>query len=274
MVYEGFQLDLGSYTTPYEDACKTNAASPTCTQYVTGKLSAISTEAMSRKQNTFDKTYIDLQRTMDMDHNATSYGIRNQDMLTMKKFISDYNNQIQTDTDYNESMSKRQFEINEYFYYNKLDTLFFLQVFFIVGLIMAMVLYGNRVGYLSTRQAGMATLILTLLVVIVGVTRYFYTTRTRDHRLWHRRYFGSEEDDKGPLLKCPDTAPGPAGSPLPAITVDLNAIFAKNTTQCGSDAYKKTKKWVKELNDETIKFQQATSDKPLDLGLLPESCSA
>jgi hypothetical protein len=274
MVYEAFQtVDPTTYVTPFETACST--AGDACKTYVTGRVSQVQKEATDRKQASFDKSYIDLQRTMDMDHNAVGYGIRNQDMLTLQNFIQNYNEQKATDLQYNKDISKRQFEINEYFYYNKLDTLFFLQVFFIVGLIMAIILYGSRTGFLTTRQSGMATLILTLLVVIVGLSRYFYTTRTRDHRLWHRRYFGSEDEESKPLLQCPGQADSPAGSPLPSITLDVNAILSEKTTKYGSKTYCTTKEWLNKLNDETIAYQLYNSGSDASaLVPTPDSCSA
>ncbi len=133
-------------------------------------------------------------------------------------------------------LSKRQFQINEYHYNNKLEFLFFLQLLFISVLVMAILVYMNRNGMLTTSATAVATMALALIVVAVGVSRYFYTRQTRDRHLWNRRYFANETAPDVSLF--PATCPGPSS----AITINMDAIVDPRTSQCAveaNDAFKK-----------------------------------
>jgi hypothetical protein len=273
MRYEGFQ----AVTSSFEEACGTGGtayASQPCTNYVNARMTEIGEEAANRKQNTFTKTFTDFQRTVDMDHQAVYSGVRNANLKNVASYIKDHNNSVRTTVNHDKDMSKRQFEINEYYYNNKLDTLFFLQVFLISTLTMAIILYMNKKGYLTTPMTGLLTLLLTVIVVIVGVTRYFYTTRTRDRRLWHKRYFQTEGEPKPDLLSCPVSGPtsGPTAYPI----LNLNAILDENTTQCYADMKKTLNEWndalAQEAENQILGKGGVKSIWGSPSASLPESC--
>ncbi len=206
-----FSQDLRKNTGDYAD-------------FVNSRVNQMSDEAFNRKRTAFQKAQIDLARYMDMEHNANSYKIRNADVERLQRTIKDQNDTLLTKLTNDKDNSKRQFEINEYFYYNKLETLFFLQLFFISALVMAIIVHFQKVGTLDGRLAGILTTILLAIVIITGVTRYFYTSRTRDKRLWHRRRFEPPSDlpVEGPL-KC-------EGNNL---VLDVDKVLPKGLTQCG-----------------------------------------
>lgn len=192
--------------------------------FVNDRVTSMSDEAFNRKRTAFQKAQIDLARYMDMEHNANNYKIRNADVERLQRVIKDQNESLKTKLVNDKDNGKRQFEINEYYYYNKLETLFFLQLFFISALIMAIIVHFQKVGTLNGQLAGILTTVLLAIVVIVGVTRYFYTSRTRDKRLWHRRRFEPPTDIpvEGPL-KC-------EGNNL---VFDMDKVLPAGATQCG-----------------------------------------
>lgn len=247
MLVEQFQTQQSSF----QAACGANPTLPACQEFVTQRIAEITNDAGLRKQNALETTYEYLYRTADMDQTSAAFAARSNNIQTVKDFIQSYNEQLSNTNKYDEQASKRQFEINEYYYHNKLETLFFLQLFFISGLIMAILIYLNNRGFLTTMMTGTATLLLFLMVLFVGVTRYFYTKRTRDNRLWHRRYFGTEGEAAPDLLKCP--GPSVSGD----VAVNINAIIDPKITQCGAEITKQQEDWATRANQEAQNYIEA-----------------
>ena len=150
-------------------------------------------ESYNRKRTTFQKAHIDLARYMDMEHNSDFYKARSGDVDRLTDAIGANNNRIQQELARDKDISRRQFEINDWYNYNKLETLFFLQLFFMASLVMAIVIFLQKNGTLTTQLASLITLIVVGGLIITGVYRWKYTNTWRDGRLWHRRVFPKEE---------------------------------------------------------------------------------
>ncbi len=194
-------------------------------QFVNDRVNQMLDETAARKRTAFQKAQIDLSRYMDMDHNAGFYKSRNADVERLQSAIIKNNERIAQQVSLDKDISRRQFEINEYFYHNKLETLFFLQLFFMAALSMAIIVYGQKMSIIGTRLAGLLAVILVAIVVVVGVARYYYTERTRDHRLWHKRYFAAQKPLE-PVARCGD------GS-VPEF--NLNTVVGEGVTQCADE---------------------------------------
>ncbi len=218
--------------------------------FVNERVDQMTNEAFHRKRTAFQKAQIDLSRYMDMDHNANFYRTRNADLERVQQAIDDNNNRIASQIGADKDNSKRQYEINEYFYHNKLETLFFLQLFFISMLAMAIVLYLQKTNFLTGTMAGLLTVLIILVVLITGVYRYTYTSQTRDKRLWHRRYFPEEAPTPPSALKC-----GPNGQ----IEFDLNRIIPVGVTQCGEEAVLNTARAMESMGKEMENHQLGVS---------------
>jgi hypothetical protein len=214
--------------------------------FVNDRVSEMTDEAFHRKRTAFQKAHIDLGRYMDLDHNANYYKARNADVERIQGAITQNNSRIANQLGSDKDNSKRQFEINEYFYYNKLETLFFLQLFFISMLVLAVVLYGQKTNLITTKMAGLLTVLLLLVVLITGVYRYIYTNRTRDKRLWHRRYFPDEEAVQGPPLKCNNGV----------VEFDINSIIPESVTRCGSEMAQNLERAFESQTSEMLAYQQ------------------
>jgi hypothetical protein len=230
--------------------------------FVNERVDQMTNEAFHRKRTAFQKAQIDLSRYMDMDHNANFYRTRNADLERVQKAIDDNNNRIASQVGSDKDNSKRQYEINEYFYHNKLETLFFLQLFFISTLAMAIVLYLQKTNLLTGTMAGLLTVLIILVVLVTGVYRYTYTSQTRDKRLWHRRYFPEESPVAKSALKC-----GPNGQ----VEFDLNQIIPEAVTRCGEEAVINTQKAMASMESEMLGYQQGTASIK---SKLTDSCGA
>jgi hypothetical protein len=213
--------------------------------YVNSRVDQLSNEVFNRKRTAFQKAHIDLGRYMDMDHNANYYKARSGDVDRLTNAMSSNNARIAQGLLRDKDVSRRQFEINEWYNYNKLETLFFLQVFFISSLSMAIIIYLQKNSAITNALASLLTGILLLIIVGVGLYRYFYTTRTRDQRLWHRRDFGTADKPK-PASKCA------SGGDL---EFNINSIIPEDLTQCADEVEQNFDKWQSSLEKEMLAYQ-------------------
>ncbi len=97
--------------------------------------------------------------------------------------------------------TRRQFEINEYYYNKKLDTLFMLQIAYIALLICALPIAGLVMGGMTAGTALVWVTVVGVFTAGVILYRWYYTRYVRDRNFWSRRYFSS---------------PTPAAHPVPA----------------------------------------------------------
>jgi len=229
-------------------------------KFVQSRIDNISSDIFNRKRTAFQKAHIDLGRYMDMDHNANFYKTRSSDVDRLADEISVNNQRILQELERDKDVSKRQFEINEWYNYNKLETLFFLQLFFISTLCMVVIIYGQKNNMITPQIAGIATSLLALIVVGTGLYRWKYTKQTRDPRLWHRRDFGHikavvEKD------KCGSEAP---------TTFDLNKYLPEAATVCADQVYTQASsrfnKWQTALQNEIADYQQGSNVKSVNAG--------
>jgi hypothetical protein len=175
--------------------------------YVNDRINSMTQEVSSTKDNAFKKAQIDLSRYMDMDHNANFYRVRNNDVDRLTQTIASNNAAVSEGILADKQNSKRQFEINEWYNNNKLETLFFLQLFFVASLIMIILVSLHKRGTISGPIAATVSAIIAVIVGIIGVWRYMYTEQARDPRLWNRRKFGKVGPP--PAKKAPDCPSDP-----------------------------------------------------------------
>jgi len=219
-------------------------------QYVNQRIGQMTDEVFNRKRTAFQKAQIDLGRYMDMDHNAGYYKTRSKDVVTLTDMMDEANQKVMANVQHDKQLSKRQFEINDWANANKLETLFFLQVFFCVSLLMAAIIYAKNTGLVTATFASFMTGVLVIFVAGLGYYRYYYTANTRDTRLWNRRYFGKATPPK-PAVKC-----DPSGN------ADFNMadFLPEEITKCASQQAGRFNAWQDNLQNEILNYQQTGQD--------------
>ena len=220
--------------------------------YVQTRVDEMGEEVFAQKRAAFQKAQIDLGRYMDMDHNANFYKTRSADVNRLVDNIEDNNKRLLQNIQYDKDITRRQFEINEWHNYNKLETLFFLQVFFIASLTGAVIVFLEKNSLITNGLASILYIILAVITIGVGVGRYFYTQRTRDTRLWHRRRFP----------EAAATKPAPRCDKDGNIKLDLNSIIPKAATECADDAGRRFEKWQETLQQEILNYQSSGGATP------------
>ena len=217
--------------------------------YVQERVDEITDDVMGQKASAFRKAEVDLARYMDMEHNANYYKIRNGDVDRLTSAIKSSNDGAVNQKAFDKDITKRQFEINEWQNYNKLETLFFLQVFFMAILAAAIIGYLQKNLFVTSSFAGLLLAILVMGVAAIGIYRYVYTNGgTRDPRSWHRRYFGEPGAGASPPVRCD------AGG---NVVVDATKILPGVTAaaQCADNATQRLSQFSDQISDEMLKYQ-------------------
>jgi hypothetical protein len=214
------------------------------------RIATLLNEVGDRKRTAYQKADIDMKRYMDMEHNANYYQLRNSDVQNLQTTMEQHNRQVVNAAAFDRDISKRQFEINEFYYYKKLDMLFYLQLVFIAVLLGAVLVYMQKVGIITTQFATLLTILLIASVIITGISRYYYNRRIRDHRLWHKRYFDKE---------LPTGLESPLTCHNGEVAFDVDKILPSGTSQCaasiGTQVDSKFTQWNNDLQNEISAYQ-------------------
>jgi hypothetical protein len=188
---------------------------------ISSKLKKIQDDTLNTKRNAFSNLYNDLGRHFDMENNAINSSTRNDDLVKLNQYNLDL---IQAKTDmikYNKDLSRRQVEINDWYYQDKLETLFFMQMFFMTLLSLSIIFYFQKAHFINSSFAAVLTFVLLLIVTITGLYRYTYTSTYRDSRWWYKRRFAKPiYVEQPPKCGCVDDPFVPKKTKCPAKQLD------------------------------------------------------
>lgn len=167
-------------------------------QFLTDKSGQVMTEVIDTKRASFVKTAGDMARQFDMDHNSLATLARSNDLATMQDHIITEQNAEEGAKKSNEDLTRRQVEINNWYYENKRETLFTLQLVLLTMLTVTIFLALANMGFVS--KDGSDYLMLFVIVVAAGtwLYRWYYTRYIRDGRYWSRRSFQEDGKYKSP----------------------------------------------------------------------------
>jgi len=140
------------------------------------------------------------------DNNVTSaayYVARTRDLTDFAKDVDDMMvNQLNA-TDINAGLANRQHEINDWSNFNKLDTLYIMQILFVslsfVG-ILAYLLSIDAIGHPLFAFLSFSTAAVSVLMLIF---RWRYTNVARYGRYWHKARFPTQPN-KFAAPVCPN----------------------------------------------------------------------
>lgn len=174
-------------------------------------------DILKDREGTFQKTFVDANRNNSIQHSLFFYQQRNRDLQNMGDLLKNQNEAAIGTTKFNNQLANRQYEINEWAYNNKLDTLFVFQILFVTLLLTASLAYIHRMGFLSNTLLGVFTGIVLFVDIAILLYRYQYTKVTRNQRYWNKRQFDTKDLPQAPGSICPpgeeSTESQPADAP-------------------------------------------------------------
>jgi hypothetical protein len=179
-------------------------------------------DILKDREGTFQKTFTDVQRNNAVQHSLFFYQQRNRDLDSLGKSIQNQNEAAIGTTRFNNQLATRQYEINQWSYENKMETLFVFQILFVTILVASGLAYLHSSGLLSMTILGILIGILLVIDIAVLMNRFRYTQKVRDKRYWNKRQFEKKSIPQGsgssvcPPGEEPVTESQPGQAPPPS----------------------------------------------------------
>lgn len=166
-------------------------------------------EIIDTKRASFVKVADDMARQMDMDHNSRATLMRTADLNGVHGYIQ-HQQQAQMDSiRYNDDLTRRQVEINNWYYENKRETLFVLQLVLLVVLFVTIILVLVAQEFIAVAAGNYLITIILLVGTGVWLYRWYFTKYVRDPVLWNRRQFSEDGNHASATTKyCVDIGDG------------------------------------------------------------------
>jgi hypothetical protein len=168
-----------------------NAPSSTLTEILRANQADTIKGVLDDKSTAFADTYTSLDNVGNNYQIAYFY---NKQTDRLKNVLSDVANKGQenvTIANKNIALDTRNAEIKEWYFNNKLDTLFVFQLLFISLCLLAVISYLQKVGIFGVGFFGMLVGVLIIVLILVIANRAIYTEKVRDKRYWTKRGFTS-----------------------------------------------------------------------------------
>lgn len=180
-------------------------------------------DAITSVQNVKQQQFSDMtDQVIGADNSITSaayYLARTNDLKEMATDIDEVAAKQLKVSDINSDLTERQYEINEWSNFNKLDTLYFMQVLFICLTFLSFIIFLKSNNFISHYLFSLLSFLSAAVAIFCLITRARYTHVVRDPRYWHKARFPTQPDPF-PLtgsLRCPGTpAPAPVIPPPPS----------------------------------------------------------
>jgi hypothetical protein len=193
---------------------------------------------LTQKQNAFEQVATDMARTNDMTANLKLYQNRTADATHLASEIAKNNAMIRDQIHRDKDVTKRQFEINEWYSYKKQETAGMLMGVAIALGLLLLSLIGMKLGFLTSTAFSAISTILIVFIFGWVYWRASYNGIERDPMLWHRRRFT-------PPKPAPE-ATTCVGS-LPTFNVDLG---------CATELEHKFQDLLQSTTTELTQFQE------------------
>lgn len=161
-------------------------------EYIQNRTQKILGEVTDSKRAAFQKISSDMARMMDMDHNSLAALVRSEDVASMQEHILQEQEKLYGSAKYNQDLTRRQVEINNWYYENKRETLFVLQLILLLVLIAVILIIAQNYGFLNEAAVNWSLSGLFVTGIIVWLYRWYYTAYVRDPRFWSRRSFSGD----------------------------------------------------------------------------------
>lgn len=207
--------------------------------YVSQNQSSLVNSATSQRDNTFQKLYGDMTNASNTQNNIYYYYVRNKDLDTVQQQLMNITKYDADSIINDKDLAQRQYEINQWAYGNKMDTLFIFQMILIGLVLVAPLLYFSRGGFIPTSVLTGTAVLLTAIITLTIAVRAQYTIFSRDQKYWNRKQFDRQGGPPIPVANACTVATaggsaaaatsGPTGSNI-TLDTDLNNLFAAESS--------------------------------------------
>lgn len=180
---------------------------------------------LNDREATFQKTHTDAVRNNAIQNSLLFYQQRNRDLDDLGATLKGQNVAAIQTASYNADLATRQYEVNEWSYNNKLDTLFVFQILFVTLLLCAILTYLHKSGFFSAAFLGLVVGIFLFVDILIIANRATYTDKTRNRRFWNKKNYPGYNlaTGAGPSV-CPSTTTATDSQPETVTTATSSSL--------------------------------------------------
>ena len=176
--------------------------SSTLSAYIGTNRDALVNDVLSQRSDAFNKVYSDSVSASNTQNSIMYYLTRNQDFNNMQKELLNRSEYDAQSVVHDKDLAQRQYEINEWSYGNKRDTLFILQMILVALLLLSPLLYFSRQGIVPSSVLTGVGVLFAIIIALTIAVRAQYTIYSRDQRYWNRRQFDKKGGPPIPTPSC------------------------------------------------------------------------
>jgi hypothetical protein len=147
-------------------------------------------EVANTLANSFGQSLGRAVQVSDEFNMMSNYKAQSNNLLTAVTTIgSSATNNVDT-ANRNSDTAQRTREIKEWYYNNKLDTLFVFQLIFIGICLLAVLAFANKLGYIGSGVIGISMGVIIVIMILLITNRAVYTNIQRNKRFWSKNIYG------------------------------------------------------------------------------------
>jgi len=178
-------MELQAYLSSMSDAQKS--------EFVSSNNSETINAVDASKKSKFNDL---IDQVTGADNNITSasyYSIRSRDLANLAKDVDTMTVKQLTTSEINNGVAKRQHEINEWSNFNKIDTLYVLQMSLIALSFIGILAFLTYTGIINSTLFNFLSITTLFIASVIIIIRWRYTNVARDGRYWHKGKFRKEQ---------------------------------------------------------------------------------
>jgi hypothetical protein len=158
--------------------------------YLGGQASNLQTQLTGKFADSFGQSLASTQNTARNFDIMTNYTTQSNNLNTVVADLAGTQDFNLSTAKRNSDTAQRNQEIKEWYYNNKLDTLFIFQLIFISVCTLAAIAFFAKMGFISNSVVGILIGVEIVVMILIISNRAIYTDKVRNKRYWNKRIYG------------------------------------------------------------------------------------
>jgi hypothetical protein len=158
--------------------------------YLAGQASTLQSTLTGQFADSFGQSLSNTQNTARNFDIMTNYTTQSKNLNTVVSDLAGTQDSNLSTAKRNSDTAQRNQEIKEWYYNNKLDTLFVFQLIFISLCALAAIAFAAKMGFISNTLVGILIGIQIVVMILLISNRAIYTDKVRNKRYWNKRIYG------------------------------------------------------------------------------------
>jgi len=158
--------------------------------YLAGQASTLQSTLTGQFADSFGQSLSNTQNTARNFDIMTNYTTQSKNLNTVVSDLAGTQDFNLSTAKRNSDTAQRNQEIKEWYYNNKLDTLFVFQLIFISLCALAAIAFAAKMGFISNTLVGILIGIQIVVMILLISNRAIYTDKVRNKRYWNKRIYG------------------------------------------------------------------------------------